>query len=142
MAADLRLRRAFPAPVDQVWQGLTDQAALAQWFWPARFGTVAEVDLRTGGRFRIDGTAGGIAVSGRYVAIERPSRLSFTWIWDGKPEETLVTAELAPAGPGTELNLTHEGFADETERDEHVVGWTDCLDRLPAWLASPGIFSG
>jgi hypothetical protein len=28
------------------------------------------------------------------------------------------------------------GFADERARDDHVQGWTDCLDRLAGWLAA------
>lgn len=139
MAAELRLHRTFSAPVDRVWQGLTSPAALPQWFWPPRFDLVAEIDLRAGGRFRIDGAGGGIAVSGHYVIVEPPSRLSFTWKWDGMVEETLVTAELTAAGAGSELTLAHGGFADEADRDDHVVGWSDCLGRLPAWLASPEV---
>jgi hypothetical protein len=26
--------------------------------------------------------------------------------------------------------LTHTGFADADERDQHLRGWGDCLDRL------------
>jgi hypothetical protein len=29
----------------------------------------------------------------------------------------------------------HGGFATEESRDEHIQGWTDCLDRLPEYLA-------
>jgi uncharacterized protein YndB with AHSA1/START domain len=136
MALELRMRRRFAAGADQVWQGLTSPAAIEQWFWPARFATKAEADVKVGGRLRIDGMAGGIAVSGRYVTIEPPRLLSFTWIWDGEPEQTLVTAELAEADGQTELELAHGGFANEAARDDHVTGWSDCLDRLAAWLSS------
>jgi hypothetical protein len=34
----------------------------------------------------------------------------------------------------TDLHLTHEGFATAATRDDHVDGWSACLDRLPAWL--------
>ncbi len=134
MAFELRLRREFPAPVSRVWEGLTSPAALAQWFWPARFGTVAEADARTGGQFRIAGTGAGIAVAGRYTDVEPPVRLSFTWTWDGQAEETAITIELAESETGTVLELTHAGFADEAARDDHITGWSDCLDRLPGWL--------
>lgn len=139
---ELALQRRFRAPVDLLWQGLTSPAALAQWFWPARFRTTAEVDLRVGGRFKFDGPGGGIAVSGHYTVVEVPTKLSFTWMWDGQAEETLVAVELATSGPDTDVVLTHRGFADEAGRDDHVAGWSDCLDRLPAWLAAPGIFAG
>ena len=61
-----------------------------------------------------------------------------TWSWDGEDAETLVTIELAPGEDGTRLDLVHEGFADDSVRDEHVQGWSDCLDRLPGWLAASG----
>jgi uncharacterized protein YndB with AHSA1/START domain len=137
MTTELNLSRTLSHPVERVWRALTDADALAAWLWPDRFATKAEVDLRVGGRYRFDGTASGMAVTGEYVAVEPPYRVVFTWRWDGEPDETLVTVELRPAGPGgTELVLTHERFADAAQRDNHATGWADCLDRLPTWLAS------
>lgn len=136
MTSELRLSRTLPGPVDRVWQAFTDPGALASWFWPERFATTAEVDLRVGGRYRIDGPGAGMSVAGEYVAVEPPRRLVFTWRWAGEPEETLVTVELTPAGAGTDLVLVHERFADDAGRDEHAKGWSDCLDRLPAFLAA------
>ena len=75
-----------------------------------------------------------MAIDGNYVVVDPPSRLVFTWRWHGEPEQTLVTLRLAPAATGTELTLIHEGFADDATRDDHVKGWSDCLDRLPDWL--------
>ena len=137
MAIKLRLRRDLAAPPERVWRALTDPAALAGWFWPERLAPTAEVDLEEGGRFRVASPTAGMAVEGSYVEVEPPRRLVSTWSWDGEDAVTLVTIELAPAGGGTGLDLVHEGFADERARDDHVQGWTDCLDRLPGWLAAP-----
>jgi uncharacterized protein YndB with AHSA1/START domain len=128
--SELQLRRSLPYPVEQLWQALTDPAAIARWFWPERFNTNADIELRAGGRYRIAGPGAGIAVSGEYRAVAVPHRLVFTWQWDGEPDETLVTVELAPAGTGTDLSLRHEGFPDDAIRDDHIKGWSDCLDRL------------
>jgi uncharacterized protein YndB with AHSA1/START domain len=131
----INLTHTLPAPPDRVWRALTDPDALAAWFWPAaRYGTVARVDLRPGGRYRIEGTAAGIAVSGEYLKVEVPQRLVFTWRWDGEDEETLVTIELVDSPTGCELRLLHERFLDEASRDGNATGWSDCLDRLPGWL--------
>ena len=135
MTTELRLSRTLPRPAERVWHAFTDPTALASWLWPERFATTAEVDLRVGGRYRIEGPGAGMAVSGEYVAVEPPRRLVFTWRWEGEPEETLVTVELTPTGATTELVLVHERFADDARRDEHAQGWSDCLDRLPDWLA-------
>jgi uncharacterized protein YndB with AHSA1/START domain len=132
----LRITRVLSAPPERVWRAFTDPAALAAWFWPERFATAVEADLRVGGRYRIAGPGAGMAVSGEYVSVEPLVRSAFTWRWDGEPEETLVTLELTGAGDGTgtALTLTHERFGDEAERDNHAKGWADCLDRLPGWL--------
>jgi hypothetical protein len=34
------------------------------------------------------------------------------------------------------LTLVHSRFTTDTDRDNHLKGWSDCLDRLPGWLAS------
>jgi uncharacterized protein YndB with AHSA1/START domain len=131
----LELSRTLAYPAERVWQAFTDPAALAAWFWPVRAATTVEIDLRVGGRYRIAGPGFGMAVSGRYRAIEPPHRLVFTWRWDGEPAETLVTLELVAEPGATRLTVRHEAFGGDAERDEHTKGWSDCLDRLPAWLA-------
>jgi uncharacterized protein YndB with AHSA1/START domain len=131
---ELTINRTLAFPAERVWRALTDPAALAAWFWPQRFAPTAEVDLRVGGRYRIDGPAVGMAISGEYVTVEPPHKLVFTWRWDGEPDETLVTIELTPVATGTELALRHEHFGDDANRDNHAQGWHDCLDRLPEYL--------
>jgi uncharacterized protein YndB with AHSA1/START domain len=137
MTTVLQLTRDLPAPPQRVWRALTDPAALAGWFWPAAsFGTTVEVDARPGGRYRIIGRTAGIGISGEYVKVDPPHQLVFTWRWDGEPDETLVTIMLAETPGGCTLRLVHEGFADESDRDGNAQGWSDCLDRLPAWLTA------
>jgi uncharacterized protein YndB with AHSA1/START domain len=132
--SELTITRTLAFPVERVWRAMTDPVALAAWFWPQRFGPTAEVDLRVGGRYRIDGPGAGMAVSGEYVTVEPPHKLVFTWAWDGEPGETLVTVDLTPTADGTELSLRHERFADDVASGQHAQGWYDCLDRLPEWL--------
>ena len=72
---ELTITRTLAAPADRVWRALTDPAALVAWFWPQRFSPTAEVDLRVGGRYRIDGPAVGMAVSGEYVTVDPPHKL-------------------------------------------------------------------
>jgi uncharacterized protein YndB with AHSA1/START domain len=135
--SELHISRSLPASPEGVWRAFTDPDALAAWFWPTRFAPAVAADVRPGGRYRIDGPGAGIAVGGEYVAVNPPRRLAFTWQWDGESTQTRVTVELTPSRTGTDLALTHQGFAGDAERDNHVTGWSDCLDRLPAWLALP-----
>jgi uncharacterized protein YndB with AHSA1/START domain len=136
MSTALQINRTLPYPIERVWRALTDPTALTGWFWPQRFEPTVEVDLRVGGRYRIAGPAVGLAVTGQYLVVEPPNRLSFTWRWDGEADESLVTVALTGADGATTLAIVHERFPDEGSRDEHAKGWNDCLDRLPTWLAA------
>ena len=134
---ELRLSRTLDAAAGEVWRALTSPAALREWFWPEQtFGTTAETDLREGGGYRIAGPRAGIAVSGRYIRLDPPRKLQFTWCWNCEEHESLVTIELTDVGSGTGIVVTHQDLADESECDANTQGWSDCLGRLPAWLAS------
>lgn len=135
MSPQLSVERDLPAPIDRVWRAFVDPSVLASWFWPPRFGTTVATANVVGGRYRIDGSKGGIAVSGEYLERQRPTRLAFTWRWDGDPRRTVVTVDLSEQAFGTRLVLRHGGFTDEPTRDDHVQGWSDGLDRLREWLA-------
>jgi len=133
MTSELTVRRTLPAPVDRVWRALTEPKALAAWFWPDRFETTVDVDLRAGGRYRIHGKP--MAVSGEYLEVDPMTRLVFTWRWDGETHESLVTMTLHESAEGTDLVIVHERLP-EAEVDTHAQGWSDCLDRLPGYLVS------
>ena len=85
----LRMERTFQAPAQAVFDAWTSEEVMRRW-WHAEHDwetTEAEVDLRVGGAVRVvmrnpheDVEYGG---GGRYTEIEPPTRLAFTWIWDG-----------------------------------------------------------
>jgi uncharacterized protein YndB with AHSA1/START domain len=126
----LRIDRTLPAPTVRVWSALTDETALAAWFWPASLHPRASAD-EAGYAL----TGDNLAVRGRYLEFAPPHRLRFTWHWDGEEAETVVSIDMSGVDGATELTLRHDGFADVDARDAHITGWTQCLDRLPAYLA-------
>lgn len=80
----LRLVRRYPVAPEKVWRAWTDPRALSAWFGPgeANSVTLAELDVRAGGRYRIrfhtpDGEEHEVA--GSYEAVEPPRRLVFNW---------------------------------------------------------------
>ncbi|MGH7233719.1 MAG: SRPBCC family protein [Nitrospiraceae bacterium] len=139
----LRLTRTFAAPREKVFQAWTDAEALKRWFAPADdFSTpLVEVDLRVGGKYRIQMKApdGAVhTVAGVYREITPPEKLVFTWDWEGDKscgglaldQNTEVTVEFLDRGRETEIVLTHVYFTSAEQRDKHSHGWTGCLDRL------------
>jgi uncharacterized protein YndB with AHSA1/START domain len=93
-----------------------------------------EVDLRIGGKYRIDMKAPDgkhFIATGSYREIQPPRKLVFTWSWEGEDmQETLVTIEFHERGNETEVVLTHERFPNAEKRDRHQIGWAGCLARL------------
>lgn len=131
----LEVRRTFAAPPARVFAAWTRAEALRQWLSPVGYTTPeAEVDLREGGAWRVamqrpEGDT--VSVGGRYLAIEPPERLEFTWRWEGSDaEETRVTVTFRPIEGGTEVVIHHAQFADAEVRDQHREGWHGCLASL------------
>jgi uncharacterized protein YndB with AHSA1/START domain len=133
----IELHRTIPAPPERVFRAWTDPAALSRWFSPSEEFTVIvhEADARVGGRYRIEmrhqSGRQHIAV-GVYREVTPPKRLVFTWAWEGEDTrpETVVSVDLRSSSGGTDLVLTHRGFSDEKDRDDHGGGWTGALVLL------------
>lgn len=136
----LSIRREFAVPPARVFAAWTDPRQLASWWWPDRMATTYEVDLCEGGHYRFATTGmpegQNIAVHGEFVAFDADELLIYTWGWEPDPADTLVTVRFTPTDVGTLVELTHEGFATNEDRDNHAHGWNDCLDRLPELLGS------
>jgi uncharacterized protein YndB with AHSA1/START domain len=133
----LSIQRRYPVAPEKVWRAWTDPEALKRWFGPGGVQpvSVADVDVRVGGRFRIvfGGPKGDEhEVTGVYKEVMPNRKLVFTWIWPRTtPErESLVTIVFKAAGGGTELDFRHEQHHDEAVRDGHLRGWTETFLKL------------
>jgi uncharacterized protein YndB with AHSA1/START domain len=139
----LNLNRHYPVAPEKVWRAWTDPQAVKQWWGPGpgHSVSVAELDVRVGGRFRI--VFGGAEgrdheCAGVYREVVPNRKLVFTWTWPKTtPErESLVTVVFKAAGKGTELDFRHEQLFDEAVRDDHKRGWSGSLDKLDGYLMS------
>lgn len=144
-APGLRIERVFAAPIARTFDAWTSVEVLRRW-WPAGAGwgtPVAEVDVRVGGRLRLvmrdpDGDlAGG---EGRYVVLDRPHRLAFTWRWDTAAlgtAEQLVDVTFHDNGDGTTTVVLVNTGLSEAEEQSHREGWDASFDNLDAVLSKP-----
>jgi uncharacterized protein YndB with AHSA1/START domain len=131
----IRLTRIVPAPRERVWRAWTDDSEMTRWFWPQRLSPVCFVDLREGGRWSVVSDALGMTVSGEFLVIEPLKRLHYSWRWNDELDDTRVTVTFDNGiahGLATTVNVIHTGFVSEHSAEEHEIGWSDCLDRLPA----------
>jgi uncharacterized protein YndB with AHSA1/START domain len=140
----LHIERIFQAPAEAVFDAWTSEEVLRRWWrvehdWET---TEAQVDLRVGGVVRVvmhdpnkDIDHGG---GGNYTEIEPPTRLAFTWIWDGDTRGTLIELDFHEADGATTVSFTHSRLWDEEAVRDHTYGWERLLDRLEGALQAAG----
>jgi len=142
------ITREFDAPRSLVWRAWTTPELVRRW-WHAKRGemTVAEIDLREGGRWRYamvtpDGME--VAFHGVYREVVPEERLVSTEIYEGVPNgdegATLNTATFAEADGRTTLTILVEAPSKEI-RDAIIAtgmedGLQDALDLVEEVAAS------
>ena len=136
------VRRVIPFPRERVFDAWLDAEKLARFMHPSgACHATAENDPRVGGGFRITmyhsaGAREGVVHSGEYLIIDRPSRLSFSWIsvnTDNRP--TTVVIDFLERTGGTEVVLTHTQLPPN-QVEGHRKGWSDILAMLASLDAS------
>ena len=119
------------ASVDVVWKDFTDAVALAEWIWPPRFETTAVVDPHPEGVWQLRSEIAELAVVATVLSIDPPRSLRLAWRWDGEPHTTDAQITLdAASDDSTHVIVRHSGFETPEERESHVEGWSNCLERL------------
>jgi uncharacterized protein YndB with AHSA1/START domain len=117
----VRLRRTYDAPIDDVWDALTNPERIGRWFLPI------SGDYRLGGRYQFEGNAGG-----EILECERPRRLKVTWAYGemlGEADISEVEVRLSPSGDqATVFELEHTAIVPEDRWAEYGpgavgVGW-------------------
>jgi len=92
-------RRTYRAVQADLWEALTSADRIPRWFLPV------SGDLRAGGRYQLEGNAGGV--------IERCKEPeSFAVTWEFGDTLTWLEVTLTPDGEHTTLELAHEAHVD------------------------------
>jgi uncharacterized protein YndB with AHSA1/START domain len=139
----VRVSRRLGAGPERVFDAWLDPAWVGLWmFGPTGVEELVRVELdpRIGGRFsfavRRDGST--LDHAGRYLTIERPRRLAFTWsVAPEPPDASRVAVELVPLEVGCVLDLTHV-LAPERAGDVERVrsSWTRRIESLEEALVA------
>ena len=127
----VRLQREYAAPIDDVWDALTNPDRIGRWFLPI------SGDYRLGGRYQFEGNAGG-----RIVDCDQPNRLKVTWEYGPAAEvdASIVEVRLSAVGDGiTRFVLEHIAVVPDEMWAEYGpgavgVGWEGGLLGLSLHL--------
>jgi uncharacterized protein YndB with AHSA1/START domain len=141
-APTLRIERTYQAPAGAVFDAWTSEEVIRRW-WHAEHDwetTETEVDLRVGGVVHVtmrDPAQGAeYGGGGRYTEVDRPTRLAFTWTWDGDDTRQLIELEFDERDGVTTVRFTHSGLLSEEAIRSHEDGWSRCFDNLQQTLAT------
>jgi uncharacterized protein YndB with AHSA1/START domain len=137
------ISQVYATDIDDLWDACTNPERIPRWFLPI------EGDLRVGGRYQLEGNAGGTVQE-----CEPPRRFAATWEFGGGM--SWIEVRLSPVDGGTRFELQHTA-PDDSHWGEFGpgavgVGWdlsflglalhlsTDAgVDptEVAAWTASP-----
>jgi uncharacterized protein YndB with AHSA1/START domain len=126
------VEREMPHPPAKVWRALTQGPLIADWLMANDF------EPAVGRAFRLKGQPYGDwdgIVDGEVLAVEPPTRLSYTWVSLGV--ESVVTFTLTPTTGGTHLRMEQAGFkpGQEANLQGATYGWRGFIAKLEQTVA-------
>lgn len=133
-ARTVLLRRTYDAEVADVWDAVTSPERIARWFMPV------SGELKVGGRYQLEGNAGG-----EILECVEPERLRVSWLYGPDPGFSEVEVRLTPENEErTVLELEHvavvpDDFWDQFGPGAVGVGWDLGLYGLALHLAGGGL---
>ena len=141
------ITREFDAPKELVYKAWTTPELVRRW-WTARRGamTVAEIDLRVGGKWRYVMVATGgfeVAFHGEYRELVPNERIVTTEVFEGMPDAQAVdTVTLTEVDGRTTLTVLVQHTSIE-DRDAHINsgmedGMQEAMDALERVAVSLG----
>jgi uncharacterized protein YndB with AHSA1/START domain len=121
------IEQTYPVPVSRVWQALTDNELMKQWYF-----NLADFKPEVGFKFEFyGGTKDNQYLHLCEVTEVIPGqKLTHSWAYDGYPGKSYVTFELFDENGQTRLKLTHAGLETFPSANPDFVpsnfaaGWT------------------
>ena len=142
---DLVFERTFDAPRELVWKAFTDPALIPRWWGPhGTTTTVAEMDVRPGGKWRYVSSAPDredVVFYGEYLEIDPPARFTWTFMFDVEgvgPQGGPETHTFEDVGGKTKItSVGHMGSPEAIDAalaTGMAAGAIETWDRLEALL--------
>ncbi|SFI34331.1 MULTISPECIES: SRPBCC family protein [Microbacterium] len=129
----------LPVPPEQVWTAFATAEGLRSWWWTHWDDVEIAADPRPGGAYRIAAPAAGILLEGRYLELEAPTHLAFTWQWtdaDGTSRDEACDVAITATDGGSRLTVRHTGpWSDEAPAESYRQGWEFTLGQLRRTLS-------
>lgn len=122
------IERVYNAPVEKVWQAITDREQMKQWYFD-----LAEFKPEKGFEFQFTGQG---HKGEQYLHlckitdVIKEKKLAYSWTYQGLEGYSVVTFELFSEGSATRLKLTHEGLETfpknnpDFAKESFMEGWT------------------
>ncbi len=135
-----RVQRVMPAAPEVVFDQWLDTESLAEWMCPRPDRCVAiTVEPRVGGsvRFDVDHSGTLVLITGRFLAIDRPHLLRFTWSnsnWADPTVSSVVNVAFEPFGDDQTLMSIEHSLIPPDRFADFQNGWATVCDQLLAFL--------
>jgi uncharacterized protein YndB with AHSA1/START domain len=126
LAHTVKREIVLPASLEEVWEAITDPAALREWLAPE-----VELDPREGGEL-LCRYADGSVRRGAVELVEEAERLAFSW-WREDCGPSRVELTIAAVAEGTRLTVVESGLSPVAS-PLLAASWAGSLRRLPLVL--------
>jgi uncharacterized protein YndB with AHSA1/START domain len=124
--------RVYNAPVERVWEAITDNNKMKEWYFD-----IPDFKPEVGFEFTFDGGSEEKTYVHlcRVIEVIEGRKLSHTWRYQDYEGDSVVTWELFPEGDKTRLVLTHTGLETfpplkDFAKENFATGWTDIVGRM------------
>ncbi len=134
MSTPFVIERTYAAPVQKVWEAITDKNKMKQWYFD-----LSEFRPEVGFEFSFAGQG---SKGEKYIHLCKIlevmplKKISYSWTYKDYPGYSVVTFELFEEGKEqTRLKLTHEGLESFPGTEDFApasfqAGWTELIGNL------------
>lgn len=131
----VKIEMSFNAPLEKLWDIWTEPQLILKWFGsdPDGKGINATMNVQPGGSYEIsfqDSNGTEHTCTGKYLVVEKPNHLSFTWEWKNEPGViSTVTVSLSSMNNSTFMIFDHKDLGTASAHN-YLKGWKETFGKL------------